>query len=60
MSTMLVNTYTWRAYMKAWCNYAPQIKDSTDYIDDNRVIAMPSYPDDGSICIIDDAIVVKF
>ena len=56
----VINPYNWRAYMKAWCNYAPQTKESTDYIDDSRVVDMPSYPDAGSICIINDVIVVKF
>ena len=46
--------------MKTWCNYAPQTKDAADYINDNRVQNMSTYPDDGSICIIDDVIVVKF
>ena len=56
----IINSYNWRAYMKIWCNYFPETKDATDYIDDDRVVVMPSYPDDGSICIIDDVIVVKF
>ena len=51
---------TWETFMKVWCG--ADFRDDWDPYLDSRpeVQAMPSYPADGSIKIIDGAVVVKF
>lgn len=56
----MVNCYTWRSIMYQWCDYAPQEVPADTYKDNQKVMEMPSYPNDGSIQIIDNVIVVKF
>lgn len=50
----------WRNYMKYWCGYTPHEVDPSPFIDRPEVEAMPCYPDEGSIKVIDDVVVVKF
>lgn len=58
-----INNYAWVRFMEVWCGFSP-----TKLEDDEKeafealpeVQEMPSYPDDGSIKIINDTIVVKF
>lgn len=57
----LNNNYQWKTYMKYWCGfYQLEVEDYTPYENNAVIEAMPSYPDDGSIRVIDDVIVVKF
>ena len=59
----LVNDYAWREYMSVWCGYKPDVltDEEIEKISDKpEVKAMACYPDDGSIKIIDNTIVVKF
>jgi len=57
----LYNNYAFITYMKVWCGfYQAEIDDYTYFENNLQVQQMPSYPDDGSIKIIDDVIVVKF
>lgn len=57
----LYNNYTWRSYMMVWCGFCqPEISDYSVYDNHPAIEAMPSYPDDGSIKIIDNVVVVKF
>lgn len=53
----------WTTYMSRWCGFSPKIVDgiATAKISSlSEVQDMPSYPDDGSIKIINDTLVVKF
>lgn len=56
----IINNYAWRKFVANWCGFNPEVKDSLDYKDNQLVKKMPCYPDDGSIKIIDNIIVVKF
>ena len=55
-----VNDYTWIKFMKQWTGYSPTVVDATSFAEMDEVKQMPSYPDDGSIEIINDTVVVKF
>lgn len=55
-----VNDYVWWEYMELWCGYGPAQADASAFIENPIVQNMPSYPDDGSIMVIDNVIVVKF
>lgn len=59
----IINLYNWEAYMQLWCGYkapsAPQEVRET-YPDMPQVRAMPPYPAQGSIQVINDVLVVKF
>ena len=56
----LTNNYAWREFVQAWCGYSPITKDPEEYEDLLEVAGMPSYPDSGSIQLIDDVVIVKF
>ncbi len=57
----LVNTYSWRTFLSYWCAYSPNTIESSPEIETStQVRSMPHYPDDGSIAVIDDTVVVKF
>ena len=58
----IVNSYieNSRAFMKYWCGFSPRFIDAKLYENNSIVKTMPSYPDDGSIKIIDNVVVVKF
>jgi len=47
-------------FMKLWCAFNPVRADANLYRDREEVKRMPTYPNDGSIKIIDDTVVVKF
>ena len=55
-----VNDYTWIKFMKQWTGYSPTVIDAAAFAEIDEVKQMPSYPDDGSIAIINDIVVVKF
>ena len=56
-----LSNYKWDDFMKMWCGYEPDyLKDTTKLEKNPLVQDMPSYPDSGSIKIIDNIIVVKF
>ena len=57
----LINSYTREYFMTMHCGYSCTFVEDTQALEeDDRVKAMPAYPSAGSICIIDDVIVVKF
>jgi len=57
----LINVYSREYFMTMHCGYnCTFVEDTQDLQEDDRVKAMPAYPSPGSICIIDDVIVVKF
>lgn len=55
-----INDYAWIEFMNNWCAFSPETVDEEDFVDLPEVIDMPYYPDDGSIKIINDTVVVKF
>jgi len=57
----LVNTYSWNRFLSTWCAYNPSVLDTSPTIENSAQVAqMPHYPDDGSIAIINNTLVVKF
>lgn len=56
----IVNGYNWNRFVTYWCGFEPTYADGKSYENHPEVREMPAYPDDGSICIIDNVIVVKF
>lgn len=57
---VLISNYAWKSFMNNWCGYSPELVAPTYFSDRPEVLALPHYPDSGSICIIDDTIVVNF
>ena len=55
----MVNSFANRSFIRYWCGFNP-VYDYTDYSGDPYVQEMPCYPDDGSIAIINDTVIVKF
>lgn len=57
-----INSYkeSSRAFMKYWCGYEPKFVDAKLYEQNKIVQSMPSYPDDGSIKIMNQVIIIKF
>ncbi|MDE7104274.1 MAG: hypothetical protein K2O36_00165, partial [Ruminococcus sp.] len=55
-----VNDWAWTYFMNNWCAFSPELANEEDFADLPEVIDMPYYPDDGSIKIINDTVVVKF
>lgn len=56
----MVNNYMWKEFMATWVGYKPEYVDSAEFEGKQEVVKMPSYPDYGSIRIIDNTVVVKF
>ena len=56
-------TYSWDVFMYEWCNYRPETviepEDLPDKIKE-EVEQLPRYPNNGSIKVIDDILVVNF
>ena len=55
-----LNNWAWRQFLARWCGFEPRTVDPATVEDWPEVTAMPSYPDDGSIQVIRDVVVVKF
>ena len=55
-----INNYAWVRFMEVWCGFSPATAEGQDFENLPEVEAMPSYPDDGSIKVINGAVVVKF
>lgn len=59
----VVNDNSWQLFMNYWCGFDPTVlddKESAACAQKPEVQSMPCYPDDGSIKVIDGAVVVKF
>ena len=56
----IINNYEWKKNMALWSGFKPETASAEPFADSEIVAAMPSYPDDGSVKIIDGCIVVKF
>ena len=55
-----VNDYSKEGFMKYWCGYSPKTVDPEKFTNMEEVRNMPAYPDEGSIKVIDETVVVKF
>lgn len=56
----LINNYVWYRYMSLYTGFAPTILfDVPDTIPTSEVKAMPCYPDQGSIKVINGTVIVK-
>ena len=55
-----LNDWAWEAFLARWCGFQPKMVDPREMEHLREVEAMPHYPDDGSIRIIEDVIVVRF
>lgn len=55
-----INDYNWKSFMNIWCGFNPKTVGEDKYKKLPEVRKMPSYPDDGSIKVIDGVVVVKF
>ncbi len=55
-----LNDWAWEQFMARWCGFSPKMVKLEQVQDWPEVQAMPSYPDDGSIQVIRDVVVVKF
>lgn len=51
--------YDWQEFLDLWCGFTPPYADAEDYAALPEVQEMPSYPDSGSIRIVDGAVIVK-
>lgn len=59
-SNAYITSHTWRHFVRNWCGYDPNIVSADAFSVLPEVEAMPSYPDDGSIRIINNTVVVKY
>lgn len=55
-----LNCYSWRSFIDRYCGYRPVYLDEKNYKGNREIEAMPSYPDDGSIQVMNDIVVIKF
>lgn len=56
----VINNYAWRRFMWLWNGYKPNVLPDDEYKDKEEIKNMTSYPENGSIKIIDNVVVVKF
>lgn len=56
----MVDAYSFREFVNMWCGFDMEVVDGAAFAALPEVEAMPHYPDDGSMCIIDDTVVIKF
>ena len=55
-----INNYAWRDFVDKWCGYKPLVGNEEEFKQIPEVRNMPSYPDSGSIKVIDKTVVIKF
>ncbi len=55
-----LNDGMWTEFMAAWCGFDPETVSEQAYAENSTVLDMPSYPDQGSIRVIDGVVIVKF
>ena len=55
----MINNHSWYLFMKSTCGFNPPLGDPTLFVDKEEVIAMPQYPSEGSIMILDECVIVK-
>lgn len=55
-----LNDYSWKDFIDNWCAFRPKTANGADFENLPEVRAMPHYPDDGAIKVINGTVVVKF
>ncbi len=55
-----VSDSIWREYLRIWCGFSPHEIDQKYFENLPEVQTMPHYPNEGSIKIIDDIVVINF
>ena len=56
-----LNDHAWRYFIRRWCGYDPVLYDGEEDLAGRAdVRTMPHYPDEGSIRVTDDVVVVNF
>lgn len=64
-----LNDHAWLYFLRRWCGYDPVLygagsenveKTREVFLKRPEIQAMPHYPDDGSICVMDGVVVVNF
>lgn len=56
----IVNSHTWPVFMKVWCGFHNYYTYDESILESEIIEAMPSYPAEGSIKVVEDIVVVKF
>ncbi len=58
----IINDFSWEETMKLWCGFSPvkATDEEAEAVDPAAVYAMPEYPADGSVKMVDGVVVVKF
>ena len=56
----LINDFAWEETMNIWCGFSRVEAEEDEITDMDTVEAMPVYPDEGSIKMVDGILVVKF
>ena len=55
-----LNNWAWKRFLQRWCGFDAYEFDDEDAENWPEVKAMPCYPADGSIRVVNDVVVVKF
>ena len=55
----IINDFEWEETMKMWCGFSYEVYHG-QHLDETKVQAMPIYPADGSVRMINGVLVVKF
>jgi len=55
----VIDDHLWKEFMKSTCGYSPIYADESQFSENAEVKGMLCYPDEGSIRIIDNTVVVK-
>ena len=55
-----LNNYNWKYFVRNWCGFSPDWKNGDELLHLPEVQNMTHYPDDGSIRVIDDKVVIRF
>ena len=55
-----LNDWAWEAFLARWCGFSPKTVKPETVEDWPEVQTMPRYPDDGSVRVIRDVVVVNF
>jgi len=55
-----INNFAWEKFLAYWCGFSPNTVDPEAFSHLPEVEQMPSYPEDGSVRVLDGVVVVKF
>ena len=55
-----INNYNWKNFVKNWCGFSPEWRNGNEVLNLPEVGNMPRYPDEGSIILSDEKIIIRF